>query len=220
MERAACTVPDRDAAIDAEQVRLAIDSLKPFGGISKVTGSIGVATSCAKLADAKSLMAAADEAMYVSKWTTKNYVTVWPPPADARQRADSAKLLHRMGNVERVLQDLQAQNAAKDERERKDAERLQKIVAGLAELMNEGAKIKSGLEWNNMVSAQAVAPWKQRVAQYLTENLGEPFAVRFQNPSYDVSNFPGKMPTAMFDQWAIVVKGMMMLNDFMSEHRA
>jgi diguanylate cyclase (GGDEF)-like protein len=40
-------LPDRsgsDAAVDAEHVRLSIGSLKPFGGISKVTASVGVAT--------------------------------------------------------------------------------------------------------------------------------------------------------------------------------
>lgn len=54
-----------DATADAELVRLSIARLKPFGGISKVTASIGVATSCAKLTDARALIAAADEAMYV-----------------------------------------------------------------------------------------------------------------------------------------------------------
>ena len=89
-----------DAAVDAERVRLSIDRLKPFGGTSKVTASIGVATSCAELTDAKALIAAADHAMYVSKWTTKNCVTTWPPSDAARVRADLAKLNSRMGSLQ------------------------------------------------------------------------------------------------------------------------
>jgi diguanylate cyclase (GGDEF)-like protein len=84
-----------DATVNAEHVRLSIDRLKPFGGATKVTASIGVATSCAKLTDAKALIAAADDAMYVSKWTTKNCVTTWPPLDTARNRADIAKLHYR-----------------------------------------------------------------------------------------------------------------------------
>jgi GGDEF domain-containing protein len=54
-------------AVDAEHMRLSIDDLKPLGGLSKLTASVGVESSCAKLSHAKALIAAADEAMYVSK---------------------------------------------------------------------------------------------------------------------------------------------------------
>jgi hypothetical protein len=107
-----------DAAVDAELVRLSIDRLKPFGGTSKVTGSIGVATSCAKLTDARALIAAADDAMYVSKWTTKNCVTTWPPSDSARIRADLAKLNSRVAL-------LQAQIAAQDKRNTDEKQRRQ-----------------------------------------------------------------------------------------------
>jgi diguanylate cyclase (GGDEF)-like protein len=69
-----------EASATAERIRKSIDALKPFGGTVKVTASIGVAISDPKeLSDADALVKAADEAMYVSKFTTKNRVCVWPP---------------------------------------------------------------------------------------------------------------------------------------------
>ena len=69
-----------EAAATAERVRSTVDALAPFGGTTKVTASIGVAASDGSgLANPESLVNAADEAMYVSKWTTKNRVTTWPP---------------------------------------------------------------------------------------------------------------------------------------------
>jgi diguanylate cyclase (GGDEF)-like protein len=69
-----------EAAGTAERIRKAVDDLKAFGGKVKVTVSIGVALSSDKgLAQAHALVKAADEAMYVSKFTTKNRVCLWPP---------------------------------------------------------------------------------------------------------------------------------------------
>jgi diguanylate cyclase (GGDEF)-like protein len=69
-----------EAAATAERERLMVEALGPFGGTTKVTTSIGVAASDGSgLANPESLVNAADEAMYVSKWTTKNRVTTWPP---------------------------------------------------------------------------------------------------------------------------------------------
>jgi diguanylate cyclase (GGDEF)-like protein len=69
-----------EAAATAERVRSTVDALAPFGGTTKVTTSIGVAASDGLgLANPQSLVNAADEAMYISKWTTKNRVTTWPP---------------------------------------------------------------------------------------------------------------------------------------------
>jgi diguanylate cyclase (GGDEF)-like protein len=200
-----------DATADAEQVRLSIDQLKPFGGTTKVTASIGVATSCAKLTDAKALIAAADEAMYVSKWTTKNCVTTWPPPEAARQRADLAKLDHRVGS-------LQVQIATQDKRAADETQRRQGIVEELAKLLQRGREIRDKVEYNNL-SHQEVTNWKQHVAQYLTENLGEPFAVRFRNPSHQITQYPPHMVPAMRVHWAGLTECMMMLNDFMAENR-
>jgi len=69
-----------EAAATAERVRKAVDDLRAFGGKVKVTLSVGVAVSSDKgLAQADALVKAADEAMYVSKFTTKNRVCLWPP---------------------------------------------------------------------------------------------------------------------------------------------
>jgi hypothetical protein len=61
--------------------------------------------------------------------------------------------------------------------------------------------------------------WKQRVEIYLTENLGEPFAVRFRSPSHQITQYPQNMIGAMRVSWAGLTECMMMLNDFMAEHR-
>lgn len=69
-----------EAVATAERIRKAVDDLRAFGGKVKVTVSVGVAVSSDKgLAQADALVKAADEAMYVSKFTTKNRVCLWPP---------------------------------------------------------------------------------------------------------------------------------------------
>lgn len=76
-----------EAAATAERVRACVDALKPFGGLAKVTTSIGVAVSDRKrLSTPDTLVDAADEAMYVSKFTTKNRICLWPPnPEEAAE---------------------------------------------------------------------------------------------------------------------------------------
>ena len=82
-----------EASSTAERVRTSIDDLKPFGGVVKITASIGVAVSGTRLSTPEVLVKAADEAMYVSKFTTKNRVCSWPPPpADAEQAAANRKI--------------------------------------------------------------------------------------------------------------------------------
>jgi len=78
-----------EAAATAERIRAAIDTDNP-GGSVKVTCSIGVASSETKgLDSAEALLKAADEAMYVTKHTTKNGVTVHPPLESEKQSADT-----------------------------------------------------------------------------------------------------------------------------------
>jgi diguanylate cyclase (GGDEF)-like protein len=76
-----------EALVTAERVRASIDNLKPFGGKVKVTASVGIAASDGKgLSTPEALVKAADDAMYVSKFTTKNRICSWPPlPAEAEQ---------------------------------------------------------------------------------------------------------------------------------------
>jgi predicted signal transduction protein with EAL and GGDEF domain len=60
--------------------------LKPVGGKVKLTTSIGIASSDENaVSDAKTLIDAADEAMYVSKAKGKNCFSVFPP--DEREKA-------------------------------------------------------------------------------------------------------------------------------------
>lgn len=200
-----------DVAVDAEQVRLSIDDLKPFGGLSKVTASVGVASSCAKLSHAKALIAAADEAMYVSKWTTKNCVTTWPPSDSARIRADLAKLNSRVDS-------LQSQFAAQDKRNTDEKQRRQDIVQEISRLVQQGREIRDKVEYNNY-SIQEVTSWKQHVTQYLTDNLGESFAVRFCTQSHQIPQYPPTMVSGMRVPWAGLTECLMALIDFMAEHR-
>ena len=78
-----------EAVAAAERLRASIDALAPFGGVVKVTASIGVAVSDGKgLATPATLVKAADDAMYVSKFTTKNRICLWPPDAAEAAQAD------------------------------------------------------------------------------------------------------------------------------------
>jgi diguanylate cyclase (GGDEF)-like protein len=79
-----------EASASAERVRAAVDGLKPFGGMVKVTASIGLAVSNgAELSTPDALVKAADDAMYVSKFTTKNRVCLWPPDAVEAAQAEA-----------------------------------------------------------------------------------------------------------------------------------
>jgi diguanylate cyclase (GGDEF)-like protein len=203
--------PGAGVAVDAETVRLSIDSLKPFGGRSKVTASIGVATSGPKLTDAKTLIAAADEAMYVSKWTTKNCVTTWPPSDSARIRADLAKLNSRVDS-------LQTQIVAQDKRNTDERQRRQEIVQEISRLVQQGREIRDKVEYDNY-SIQEVTSWKQHATQYLRAKRGEAFAVRFCTASHQIPQYPPNMVASMRIPWAGLTECLMTLIDLMAEHR-
>lgn len=78
-----------EARATAERIRSNIDTANP-GGSVRVTASIGVASSDVVESPEK-LIQAADEAVLVSKHTTKNCVTTWPPTPEARATADSRR---------------------------------------------------------------------------------------------------------------------------------
>ena len=90
-----------EVRVTAERIRQSIDALGPFGGRVKVTASMGVAVSDPKkLSSADALVEAADEAMYVSKFTTKNRVCIWPPDQkDAAQAEANRKKAERTGGA-------------------------------------------------------------------------------------------------------------------------
>lgn len=79
-----------EATPAAERVRTSIDALKAFGGKVKVTASIGlVASDGSEPWTPEALVKAADEAMYVAKFTTKNRVCLWPPNASESAQAET-----------------------------------------------------------------------------------------------------------------------------------
>jgi predicted signal transduction protein with EAL and GGDEF domain len=79
-----------EAGVTAERIRKSIDALKPFGGVVKVTAGLGVAVSDRKeLPTADALVRAADQAIYVSKFTTKNRVCIWPPDQKDAAQAEA-----------------------------------------------------------------------------------------------------------------------------------
>jgi diguanylate cyclase (GGDEF)-like protein len=78
-----------EALATAERIRADVDVLRPFGGIVKVTVSIGVAVSdTVQSRTPDALLKASDDAMYVVKHTTENRVCLWPPNPDEKRAAD------------------------------------------------------------------------------------------------------------------------------------
>jgi diguanylate cyclase (GGDEF)-like protein len=75
-----------EAAATAERTRSSVAE-SSIGGQIKLTASIGVAEAQAP-ANPDELVAAADEAMYVSKNTGKNRVTTFPPTSELKTQAD------------------------------------------------------------------------------------------------------------------------------------
>jgi diguanylate cyclase (GGDEF)-like protein len=82
-----------EASATAERIRKIVDSFPPFGCVVKVTASIGVADSeTVELKTPEDLVHAADQAMYVAKFTGENRVCLYPPtPAEAEAAAENRK---------------------------------------------------------------------------------------------------------------------------------
>lgn len=82
-----------EASSTAERIRKLVDGFPTFGGVVKVTSSIGVADSETQELDTpERLVDAADEAMYVAKFTGGNRICLWPPsPAEAEAAAENRK---------------------------------------------------------------------------------------------------------------------------------
>jgi PleD family two-component response regulator len=80
-----------EARATAERIRAAIDTENP-GDPVKVTCSIGVASSETDGLDKPAtIVKAADDAMYVSKHTTKNSVSIYPPSPLQKEAANRMK---------------------------------------------------------------------------------------------------------------------------------
>ena len=57
----------------------------------------------------------------------------------------------------------------------------QEVKKQLAVFLQEGQKIKNGIEYNNPASLEEKAAWERQVGEYLSKNLDESYAVRFRN---------------------------------------
>ena len=217
-----------EAAATAERIRLGLDTLQPFGGTTKVTTSIGVAACDARgiHANAESLVKAADEAMYVSKWTTKNRVTIWPAPEADRQLADDnrkrAQSDQRLSALEQQVQNLQTQQqefAIQEVNREKEKQQRQQIKGQLAGFLKEAQGIQNSIHYNNPASLYEKSDWERRVEEYLADKLDQSFAVRFHSPKQQVTAFPVGMNPPMRGPWSDLTAKMGMLHDFISELR-
>ena len=117
------------------------------------------------------------------------------------------------------LQSRQAQDTAQEEAKVKEKVRRQEVRRRLAVFLQEGQKIQNGIHYYNPALLQEKPDWERRVAEYLSKNLDESYAVRFRNPSHQVSSYPAGINTDMMGPWGEVTARMAMLNDFISELR-
>jgi diguanylate cyclase (GGDEF)-like protein len=205
-----------EAAATAERIRRGVDALKPFGGTTNVTTSIGVADSGTEgLADPESLVKAADDAMYVSKWTTKNRVTIWPSSDSDRELAKNNR--ERAKSRQPPLQQQQSSRQELDREQEK--KRKRELRDKLAAFLSEGQGIRKSLEYNNPASVDEKVDWGRRVEQYLTENLDQSSAVRFRTPRHQVTAYPIGINAPLQEPWAELIAKMDMLHDFISDLR-
>jgi hypothetical protein len=128
----------------------------------------------------------------------------------------------RITFLEQQVQSLQSQQeqvATQEAGRVKERARRQEVKKELAVFLQEGQKIQNDLLFNNSTALHARIEWQQRVADYLTKNLDESYAVRFRNPSHQVSSYPVNINRGMMGPWGEVTARMSMLNDFISELR-
>jgi diguanylate cyclase (GGDEF)-like protein len=108
-----------EAQITAERIRIEVEAAKP-GGDAPVTTSIGVcASDRAGTTSAKEILEFADKAMYESKRSGKNRVTIWPIGTNVAAPVSSAK------------------------------SSKQAIKAQLTEFLKQAREIQSGLHYSN-----------------------------------------------------------------------
>jgi diguanylate cyclase (GGDEF)-like protein len=84
------TLPEATAT--AERLRAEVATV---GAEFIVTASVGVAISDDTIKDRTALIAAADEAAYVSKFTGKNRTTAWPVERSMRERIEQERIQAR-----------------------------------------------------------------------------------------------------------------------------
>jgi hypothetical protein len=131
----------------------------------------------------------------------------------------------RITFLEQQVQSLQSQQqqlATQEASKKKESARRQEVKKQLAIYLQEGQKIQNGLEYNNPATLHEKTAWERQVGEYLSKNLDESYAVRFRNPSHQVTSYPAgvyRQGTGMAVPWGEVTARMAMLNDFISELR-
>jgi hypothetical protein len=128
----------------------------------------------------------------------------------------------RISFLERQIVDIQAEQkqlASQRADDAKEKERRQNVRGQLAVFLKEGKDIQHGIQYNNPDSIRQKDAWEHHVADYLTKNLDESYAIRFRSPSHQVTFYPSGMDMKMLDSWGNIGEEMAMLNDFMSELR-
>jgi hypothetical protein len=138
-------------------------------------------------------------------------------PASAPTQSDQ-----RITFLEQQFQNLQSQQqqlASQEASKEKERARRHEVKKQLAVFLQEGQKIQNDLQFNNSTALHARVDWQQRVADYLTKNLDESYAVRFRSPSHQLTVYPEGINRQMMGPWADVTARMAMLNDFISELR-
>jgi len=93
------------------------------------------------------------------------------------------------------------------------------IKAQLAQFLKEGREIQNGLHYSDIDSLRQKQEWEKRVEEFLEKNLDGSYAVRFQNPTHQLTSSPAGISLKMIDPWRDTGAKMAMLNDFMSELR-
>jgi diguanylate cyclase (GGDEF)-like protein len=178
-----------EARVTAERIRIQVEAAKPGGEIA-VTTSIGVcATDRVESTSVKQILDFADKAMYQSKRSGKNRVTVWPAETTVTPAPPVAK------------------------------PSKQAVKTQLTQFLKDGRQVQDGLHYSNFDSLRQKQEWEKRVEEYLQTNLDGSYAVRFQNPGHPPTAFPEGINAKMTAPWAETGARMAMLDRFIAELR-
>jgi hypothetical protein len=134
-------------------------------------------------------------------------------------QADSEQ---RMSFLERQVENLQSQQKQMEDQRARDLKRGQErqlIRNQLADFLKEGKLIQDEIHYNNVDSLRRKELWEHKVAEYLSKNLDESYAVRFRNPSHEILSYPLHMTLQMRGAWGDIGEEMAMINDFIAELR-
>jgi diguanylate cyclase (GGDEF)-like protein len=172
----------------AERIRRAVAETKSDELPNGLRTSVGVATFPAPTQNRAALCPLADAAMYESKKAGGNRVSV-------------------SGGASEVLR---TDGLTKEPRR-------QDIKKQLSLFLKECQRIRNGIEYSNPVSIEEKAEWEKRVEQYLTENLDESYAIRFQIPTHQVTAFPDGINSSMLGPWRNATARMAILDKFLAE---